>query len=308
MGDVSALVHNNQSPENITQAIEFLRFASDTYQKSQTLARDAVNLVLEYIADLGDFIVDLTAGVDAKTGRRNDFNFLTEQLDRLRVQINTLGRHAHKSSFDKTIDALVAREAFLARVDSYRHRTNATREILRHFVRSQAGIANIADRAGGLVNSVQFAATMATINRLHFPDLGLSPARVMILDLFAVIVGEDCFSGRLEGRHFGGVWNGSSGMLPQYQDRFYQMQHAFAGIWIGYAYSYIGQAGANVLELLERDPVDRALYNATIPLGRSLNDSTYSSLASELRATICAPSPAPAATNAAPPRAAAQGR
>ena len=105
----------------------------------------------------------------------------------------------------------------------------------------------------------------------------------MVADLQYVIVGNNMLEGRGHGPYFAGNFRGSSGFRPEMQDEFNQVQHAIAGVVIGYKY---GAMGATIAYMHEDEPQDVRLYGATIPLGRHLNDANYRELGRRLELTI----------------------
>lgn len=114
-----------------------------------------------------------------------------------------------------------------------------------------------------------------------------SPADVLIGDLMAVMIGEGMLSGRNHGTHFVGLdkaYLGALGFKCDLRDDYFQVQHAVAGIVIGYQYIRPTQW---LVQWLEREKQDILLYQATFPLGRTLNDANYGTLADRFTAAVC---------------------
>ena len=102
-------------------------------------------------------------------------------------------------------------------------------------------------------------------------------------NLKQVIIGENLTSKRNRGRCFAGQFRGAEGFKSEFRDPFNQIQHAMAGIYIGYKYSWLGCLGARVLE---DELQDDLLYEATCDLGRGLNENNLESLGEYVRKTI----------------------
>ncbi len=77
------------------------------------------------------------------------------------------------------------------------------------------------------------------------------------------------------GAYFAGNISGSSGFKPNLRDPYNQVQHATAGIVIGYRYGWLGYQYAKWREV---EPQDDRLYDATCPIGRSLNGELTATL------------------------------
>jgi outer membrane protein OmpA-like peptidoglycan-associated protein len=110
-----------------------------------------------------------------------------------------------------------------------------------------------------------------------------SPAQSMIDDLQLVLIGDGLMFGRSSGQYFAGHAQGARGFKPEMRDEWNQIQHAMAGIVIGYRYIRPVQW---YVRFQEDEPQDLELYDATFPLGRGLNDSNYKQLAHKLRHAI----------------------
>lgn len=110
-----------------------------------------------------------------------------------------------------------------------------------------------------------------------------NPASTMIDDIEAVLIGENMREGRGHGQFFAGNVMGSKGFKSELRDQWNQVQHAAAGIVIGYKYGWLGYHFA---KFREKEPQDDRLYDATCPLGRMLNDNNYLDLANRLRKAI----------------------
>ena len=150
--------------------------------------------------------------------------------------------------------------------------TNKRRSELKNFARNELIGPN---RCQAIVNIVNKAAEQVE---------GLkNPSRLMIDDLEKVLIGSDMLSSRGKGVYFVGNPRGAKGFKKNLRDTYNQIQHAMAGVVIGYRYGYIGQRFAM---WVEEEPQDDELYKATCPLGRNLNDSNYNGLAERLRTAI----------------------
>ena len=118
-----------------------------------------------------------------------------------------------------------------------------------------------------------------------------NPACTLVEDLQYVLIGNDLREGRGKGAFFVGYknkegkfyWRGAKGFKKELQDRSHQIQHATAGIVIGYRYWLPVQW---LVKWIEEEPQDDRLYDATFPLGRDLNDKNYKELAKNLQRAI----------------------
>ena len=108
----------------------------------------------------------------------------------------------------------------------------------------------------------------------------------MLEDLKFVLIGGNLRSLRGKGDRFAGNHAGSIGFKPKLRDPYNQVQHAMAGIYIGYKWGYLGEWGAR---WLETEPQDDLLYKATCKLGRQLRDfpHKYKSLPLMIRQEVC---------------------
>jgi hypothetical protein len=155
---------------------------------------------------------------------------------------------------------------------------------LRRFALAQSGERN---KCLILVSIVEVAVRLVTGSR--------TPAETLINDLQAVLVGNGLRFGRGKGKDFVGMkfikdTMGSEGFRPELRDDFSQIQHAVGGLIIGYRYNRRGMPVYQVARwneiLIERQPQDARLYDATCIIGRNLNDQNYSRLPSLLRDAI----------------------
>jgi|GEM_PF-4221815 len=89
----------------------------------------------------------------------------------------------------------------------------------------------------------------------------------MIDDLLHVVVGTGMMEGRGRGPFFAGNVFGASGFRAVFRDNFNQLQHAAAGLIIGYKY---GKPGEWFARYREREPQDDLLYEVICPIGRWL--------------------------------------
>ncbi len=104
------------------------------------------------------------------------------------------------------------------------------------------------------------------------------PADKLINDLTAVLIGTDLRSGRGRGKYFVGYqegYKGAEGFAHELRDPYFQVQHAMAGVVIGYKFGLAGQWWAMAWEQEEQD--DR-LYKLTCPIGRELRNTNYQKL------------------------------
>jgi hypothetical protein len=132
------------------------------------------------------------------------------------------------------------------------------------------------NRAFALVNIVRKAAELVS---------GMtSPEIAMIDDLEQVMIGTNMTDGRGKGGFFVGNFLGATGFKPELRDDYNQVQHATAGIVIGFRH---GPPGMWLAMWLEDEPQDDLLYEATCPLGWYLAPFNYGQLWDELRKAIC---------------------
>src|SRR6266545_2062340 len=161
----------------------------------------------------------------------------------------------------------------------------ARRATLQQYARRQLAGAN---KAQAFINIVAKAAELVRDQSL--------PGSAMIDDLQQVLIGEGLTEGRGTGRHYVGnnrAYNGVSGFKAEFgPDEYFQVQHAAAGLVIGYRYAKLGEWGAR---WVEDEPQDDALYRATCPIGQWLendeffwgNDDAYKELPGRLLEAIC---------------------
>jgi hypothetical protein len=91
---------------------------------------------------------------------------------------------------------------------------------------------------------------------------------VIIYDLKAVIIGTGMTEGRGKGPYFAGNFRGATGFKPEFQDPYNQVQHAMAGIVIGYDFGNIGEW---IARAMEEEAQDDRLYMAACPIGNWLS-------------------------------------
>jgi|GEM_PF-5523708 len=89
-----------------------------------------------------------------------------------------------------------------------------------------------------------------------------NPADALIGDLEVVLIGANMTDCRGRGPYFAGNVSGASGFKRNLRDPHNQVQHATAGIIIGYRYGWVGHQYAM---WRETEPQDDRLYNATCP-------------------------------------------
>jgi len=99
-----------------------------------------------------------------------------------------------------------------------------------------------------------------------------NPADVLVGDLEAVLIGANMTDCRGRGPYFAGNVSGASGFKHNLRDPRNQVQHATAGVVIGYRYGWVGHKYAM---LWETEPQDDRLYDATCPVGRLLNNKNW---------------------------------
>lgn len=116
---------------------------------------------------------------------------------------------------------------------------------------------------------------------------GSNVAAALIEDLTAVLIGSSLRTGegRGKGPHFAGNISGSDGFKSSLQDRWNQIQHATAGVVIGYRY---GKPGEWFARFLEDETQDDLLYVAACPVGMWLsgNPEDYMKLPEKIRQAI----------------------
>jgi len=110
-----------------------------------------------------------------------------------------------------------------------------------------------------------------------------NPAENLMGLLEKVLIGEGMREGRGMGNCFAGNLRGSEGFRPELRDPFNQIQHAMAGVEIGYRY---GRIGCALAKWQESEAQDIKLYDVTCPLGIGLNDKNYDRLAESVREAI----------------------
>jgi hypothetical protein len=105
----------------------------------------------------------------------------------------------------------------------------------------------------------------------------------LIGDLEAVIIGSNMTDCRGRGAYFAGNISGASGFKPNLRDPYNQVQHATAGVVIGYRYGWLGH---QIAKWMEAEPQDDRLYDATCQIGRSLNNKNYFFLPMRIKSAI----------------------
>ena len=110
-----------------------------------------------------------------------------------------------------------------------------------------------------------------------------TPSKALIGDLKAVLIGRNMTICRGKGAYFAGNITGSEGFRKELQDPWNQIQHATAGIVIAFQY---GKLAEIIVKILETEVQDDLLYDATFPLGDTLNDENYTELAEKLKKAI----------------------
>jgi hypothetical protein len=121
-----------------------------------------------------------------------------------------------------------------------------------------------------------------------------SPAKTMMMDLKAVMIGDGYLGGRNKGKYAVATKAkeenaiksvlGACGFQTAMQDEYFQVQHAFAGIVLSYEY---GRPAEWAAKYLEEEAQDLKLYDATFPIGRGLNDSNYMDAADAFKKAVC---------------------
>ncbi len=101
---------------------------------------------------------------------------------------------------------------------------------------------------------------------------GRNVTNALMDDLKAVLIGSSMRTGegRGKGPYFAGNIAGADGFRQELRDKFNQIQHATAGVVIGYWHGKIGEWFAR---LLEDEPQDDLLYEQTAPVGIWLSDN-----------------------------------
>jgi len=131
-------------------------------------------------------------------------------------------------------------------------------------------------------NRCQILVSIST-RAVHLVSGASDPADSLIGDIEAVLIGANMSDCRGRGAYFAGNISGASGFKRNLRDLYNQVQHATAGIVIGYRYGWIGHQFA---KWLEKEPQDDRLYDATCPVGRLLNDKNYFALPARIRSAI----------------------
>jgi len=131
-------------------------------------------------------------------------------------------------------------------------------------------------------NRCQILVSIATY-AVHLVNGISNPADVLIGDIEAVLIGASMTDCRGRGPYFAGNILGASGFKKDLRDSWNQIQHATAGIVIGYRYGWIGQQFA---KWLEEEPQDDRLYDATCPIGRTLNNQNVFALPQRIKTAI----------------------
>lgn len=131
-------------------------------------------------------------------------------------------------------------------------------------------------------NRCQILVSVAT-RAIHLVNGLQNLADSLVDDLEAVLIGANMTDCRGRGPYFAGNIAGSSGFKKNLRDSWNQVQHATAGIVIGYRY---GWAGQQLAKWLEEEPQDDRLYDATCPMGRSLNNKNYLELPARIKSAI----------------------
>lgn len=110
-------------------------------------------------------------------------------------------------------------------------------------------------------------------------------AFTMVHDLTRVLIGDGLRDGSGRGKGpFVVKGFKATGFKKEYWDKYNQVQHAMAGIYIGYHHNFFIK---QYVLLQEDQPQDDRLYEATFALGESLNSENYRGFASQVRAKLC---------------------
>lgn len=120
-------------------------------------------------------------------------------------------------------------------------------------------------------------------------------AEELINDLESVLIGRGMAINRGRGPHFAGNFSGSVGFKPEFRDPWNQVQHAAAGLVLGFFHGKPGEWYARLTEDQEQDDL---LYEATCPVGSWLADNpkNYDRLSEKMRLAISDGSCTPAIT------------
>ena len=119
-------------------------------------------------------------------------------------------------------------------------------------------------------------------------------------DLEAVMIGEDMLGGRGKGKHYCGsdkAYRGADGFKEELrygdpvaktgEDTGFQVQHAIAGLVIGFRHGAVVQA---FVKQREAEPQDDRLYDATFPVGewlRGAGSEAIYDLPERMRRAVC---------------------
>jgi hypothetical protein len=137
---------------------------------------------------------------------------------------------------------------------------------------------------GALKGPDQCRALAATVEEAaQAVERSADPPGELIGLLKDTLIGKGLREGRSQGPCFAGGARGAAGFRPELRDPGDQIQHAAAGLYIGY---HLGWFGCMLAVLQENEPQDIRLYRATCPLGRQLNRANYRELAEKLRQAI----------------------
>jgi hypothetical protein len=131
---------------------------------------------------------------------------------------------------------------------------------------------------------VEFAAALLHDYARRPRALFQGPAELLTRDMMALFVGEGFTTdkGRYRGPHYVEI-SGSTGFRQEFQEVGNQIQHAAAGIILGFRHGVVGQA---VAMAIEEEPQDDALYEASFRLGRELDNDGYKRLGVRIREVI----------------------
>lgn len=109
------------------------------------------------------------------------------------------------------------------------------------------------------------------------------PVDWTIENLKQVFIGENLTSRRNKGPCVVRNIDGATGFKNDLKDSYNQVQHAAAGIWLGYNYGVLACLAAIVWE---KEPQDELLYERTCFLGANLKKDNLSELSGKLRKSI----------------------
>jgi hypothetical protein len=126
-------------------------------------------------------------------------------------------------------------------------------------------------------------------NVIYYGKSDPTPSATLVGDLFSVLVGDGFAHGRASGEFYAGHF-GDSGFKEKFRDAGgNQVQHAMAGIAVGFAWhSFASKPALLLSEWSTPGEQDSLLYEAAFALGETLTDDNYLTLGGRIRASLAA--------------------